>query len=199
MTRKPLLILGGVLASLAATVTPAAAHTGSVECDATGVVFHYNANFERDTYVTENVGDAQRLVLVRAHQSGSDTWLGVTGTVTAGASWRYGSIPTRTLECPAPPTPPPAAPPAPPAAPPVVTPPAAPPAPPAVVTPPAAPPAIPTPPVKKLPKPKCPRYTYRISYRHGVLVCGKNVIKIRVVHDHKPKRATPVPPGGVTG
>jgi hypothetical protein len=157
----------------------AQAHTGTVTCDSTGVVFHYNANFERRTIVTETVGapgqlGAQRLVVVERHRSSSDTWAGVAGTVTASATWHGGGIAERTLVCPPPPlpppvtSPPPAAPPAPPAAPPA--PPAAPPAPP--VAPPAAPPVALPPPAP------CPP-GYRLHVTHGTRMCLQSKPRIR--------------------
>lgn len=171
----------------------AEAHTGSVICDSRGVVFTYNANFERRTAVTETVGaagevGAQRLVFVDRHVGSTDIWAGVTGTIVASAKWDRGGITQVTLVCPKPP-PPPVAPPVAPPPPPVAPPPAAPPAPPAVVTPPAVPatpvttPATPAvapkkvkPPVKA---PKCPKGTTRNTYnaKTGVLVC------LRIVHD----------------
>jgi hypothetical protein len=199
-----LLILGAAAISVALAIPGAAqGHTGSVTCDATGVVFHFNANFERDTIVTETVGavgqvPAERVLTVHRHMAVSDTWVGVTGTVRAGATWHGGSIPTTTLVCPpaappppppvttpppppvAPPATPPATPPAAPPAAPPVAPPVAPPAPPAVTSPPP-PPATTTsvtPPKKPV---KCPRYTYKIRMVRGVLICGKNVIKYRTV------------------
>jgi hypothetical protein len=195
-----LLILGAAAVSVALAIPGAAqGHTGSVTCDATGVVFHFNANFERDTIVTETVGapgqvPAERVLTVHRHTAVSDTWVGVTGTVRAGATWHGGSIPTTTLVCPTPTSPPPpppvTTPPPPPVAPPA-TPPATPPAAPPVappVAPPTAPPVAPpsppatttsvTPPKKPV---KCPRYTYKIRMVRGVLICGKNVIKYRTV------------------
>ena len=123
----------------------ASANTGSVTCDSTGVVFSYNANFGRDKVSTETVNGVTQQFTVPAHTAVTHTWP-IFGTLTVGATWSGGSIPTVTLVCPAPvtPPPPPAAavaapppPPPPPVAPP--PPPAAPPPPPAVVTPPAAP------------------------------------------------------------
>src|SRR4029077_20842366 len=113
----------GAIAALGCLPGVAAAHTGSVKCDATGVVFSYNANFEQDTFVTENVGQAQRLVVVNQNTASTDTWAGITGTITVSASWPGGGTPEQTRVCPAPPPPvfttppPPAAPPAPPAPP----------------------------------------------------------------------------------
>lgn len=206
------------LAGVAALGTPgvASAHTGSVACTPAGVVFHYNANFERDTPVTEYVGTANRVITVREHEAMDSVWAGITGTTWAGAKWRGGSIRWTKLVCPAPATPP-VAPPAPPVTPPSVTPtPPATTSPPVAVTPPAAPvsppavtPATPavTPPapaaaVKPPAKPpKCPKGTTRNVYnaKTGVLIC------LRIVHDLKPgvggrtKRTPKHTSAGVTG
>lgn len=176
------------------------AHTGYVNCDSTGVVFHYNANFERDTYVLETVGEAIRVIKVEAHKASTDTWEGIKTTVTASAKWKHGGIRPVTLTCPAPPPPP---------APVVVVPPPAP------VVPPPAPvvpvtPVVPltpttttpakaaTQPVKKK-APKCPRYTYKIKFKNGVLICGKRVIKMVPYKPDKVKGVAKIRGGGVAG
>jgi uncharacterized repeat protein (TIGR01451 family) len=111
----------------------ASANTGSVKCDATGIVFTYNTDFGRDKDVTETVDGATKIVTVHARTLTTDTWP-IFGTHTVGATWSGDTIPTVTLTCPAPtlvtPPPPPVAPappvvpvtPAPPVVPPAVTP-----------------------------------------------------------------------------
>jgi uncharacterized repeat protein (TIGR01451 family) len=132
----------------------AAANTGSVTCDSTGVVFSYNANFGRDKVSTETVNGVTQQFTVPAHKAVTHTWPGLFGTLTVGATWSGGSIPTVTLMCPAPVTPPPP----PPVAPPPPPVPPAPPAPP--VTPPAPPvappvvPAVPETPAAPSPSPQ---------------------------------------------
>lgn len=199
MKRKTL----GLVVALCALAGPsvASAHTGSVTCDARGIVFTYNANFERDTLVLETVrqGDVTKtkVIGVKRKLPGSDTWPGYVGEAWAGAKWKGGGIRWTKLVCPKPPPPvsppvtPPVVPPTPPVAPPV--PPAAPPAP---VTPPAPPP-VPvtpvtptTPPVAVTPPktaPKCPKGTTRKSYdsETGVLVCFK------ILRDHAVKKKAP--------
>ena len=128
------------IVALAALAFPgiASANTGYVTCESTGVVFHYNTDFGRTKVVTETVNGVSKQFTVPARTAVSDTWP-VFGTSIVGATWSGGSIPTVTLDCPAPPTlappvipPVPVAPPVvPPVAPPVETP-AAPVAPPAV-------------------------------------------------------------------
>lgn len=171
MTRP--VVLGVLVAAVLVLPAAARANTGSVTCDARGVVFTYNDNFTVSKTATETVGDVSRTFQVPENMSAVDIWPGLTGSVTAGAEWNGGSIPTQTLTCPAPPAPPvaPPAPPAPPAAPPAVP-----------VAPPAAPPVVVVPPTKP---PKCPEGTVRQSYdsKAGVLVC------LRILHDH-PAKAT---------
>jgi hypothetical protein len=113
----------------------ASANTGSVTCNSTGVVFSYNANFGRDKVSTETVNGVTQQFTVPAHTAVTHTWP-IFGTLTVGATWSGGSIPTVTLVCPA--ATPPITPPVTPPATPPVTPPAAPP-----VTPPATPPVTP--------------------------------------------------------
>jgi hypothetical protein len=121
------------IVALVALAVPgvASANTGSVTCDSTGVVFSYNANFGRDKVSTETVNGVSQQFTVPAHTAITHTWP-IFGTLTVGATWSGGSIPTVTLVCPAPQAPPP---PPVPVAPPVVTPP--------VVTTPVAPPVAP--------------------------------------------------------
>ena len=88
----------------------ASANTGSVTCDSTGVVFSYNANFGRDKVSTETVNGVSQQFTVPAHTAVTHTWP-IFGTLTVGATWSGGSIPTVTLVCPAPVTPPPPPPP----------------------------------------------------------------------------------------
>lgn len=193
---KRIVLIASALAALITVALSgvASAHTGSVVCDSRGVVFTYDANFEADTVVTENVGAALRLVTVHQNTATSDTWAGVTGTVTVSASWSGGGIPSTVLTCPSPPPPV------------VVTPPAPPPAPPAPpVTPPvtAAPPVAVTPPAVTPPKkaPKCPPHTTRIVKGHkkppynaklGVLTCYKVIHVKRFIF-------VPTPSKGVKG
>jgi uncharacterized repeat protein (TIGR01451 family) len=182
------------IAALIALALPsvAAANTGSVTCDSTGVVFSYHSNFTTDEVSTETVNGETRQFTVPAHTAVTHTWPGISGTPTAGANWRGGSIPTAQLTCPAsPPTvtpPPPVAPPPPPVAPPAppVTPPAPPVAPPVVT-------AVPTAPATPAPSPqialrkralaKAVRAGSVVKYQlivtstggtaHGVVVCDK--------------------------
>ena len=78
----------------------ASANTGSVTCDSTGVVFSYNANFGRDKVSTETVNGVTQQFTVPAHTAVTHTWP-VFGTLTVGATWSGGSIPTVTLHVPA--------------------------------------------------------------------------------------------------
>ena len=130
----------------------ASANTGSVKCDSTGVVFSYNANFGRTKVSTETVNGVTQQFTVPAHTAVTHTWPGLFGTLTVGATWSGGSIPTVTLQCPKPVSPPPpppppvAPPPPPPPPPPPVAPPPPPPAPPvSPPSPPVSPPAPPAP------------------------------------------------------
>lgn len=179
----------GILVVLGALVVPgvAQAHTGFVTCDSTGVVFHYNANFERDTLALEYVrqGDVTRtkVVGVKRRTASTDTFPGEVGKVVAWARWKGGGIKPTWLDCPKPETPPTGPPPPPtnPPPPPPVTPPAPPTAPPAPPAPPVAPPVTPpvTPPAAP---PVCPPGTTKdeASSTATVAVC----IKIKLV----PKR-----------
>jgi uncharacterized repeat protein (TIGR01451 family) len=123
----------------------ASANTGSVTCNSTGVVFSYDAHFGRTKVVTETVNGVSKPFSVPKYTAITDTWP-VFGTLTVGATWSGGTIPTVTLVCPAPPPPPVAPPVAPPVVPPVVPP----------VTPPVTtPPAVPvTPTVVSAPAPR---------------------------------------------
>lgn len=91
--------------------TAASAHSGTVTCDSSGVVFHYNANFPITTTVTEKVvpglgGNSTKTFVVPAHTAVNDT-VAATGTVVASSTWvGGGTIPPTTLTCPQPPTPP---------------------------------------------------------------------------------------------
>jgi uncharacterized repeat protein (TIGR01451 family) len=168
------------------------ANTGSVTCDSTGVVFNYNADFGRTKVSTETVNGVTQQFTVPAHTAVTHTWPGLFGTLTVGATWSGGSIPTVTLHCPAPstppPPPPPVSPPPPVAPPPVVTPPPAPPvAPPAppAVTPstPSTPAPSPTITLKKralattVPAGSVVKYQLTVTAKggtaHGVVVCDK--------------------------
>jgi uncharacterized repeat protein (TIGR01451 family) len=123
----------------------AAANTGSVQCDSTGVVFSYDAHFGRAKVATETVNGVSEQFTVPKYTATTHTWP-VFGTLTVSSTWSGGSIPTVTLVCP-PPAPPVAPPVTPPVTPPAVTPPAAPP-----VSTPVTPPATPT--VVKAPAPR---------------------------------------------
>ena len=79
----------------------ASANTGSVTCDSTGVVFSYNADFGRTKVSTETVNGVTQQFTVPAHTAVTHTWP-IFGTLTVGATWSGGSIPTVTLTCPAP-------------------------------------------------------------------------------------------------
>jgi uncharacterized repeat protein (TIGR01451 family) len=156
------------LVAIAALAFPSvsSANTGSVTCDSTGVVFSYNANFNTTRVSTETVNGVSQQFTVQAHKASKHTWPGVTGTITAGATWSGGKIATVTLKCPAPPVappPPPVAPPPPPVAPPP-PPPVAPPA--APVAPPPAPVA---PPPAALVTPATPAPAPKISLRKRAL------------------------------
>lgn len=167
MTTRIISILTAAIIA-AVLATPAAAHTGSVTCDTRGVVFTYQANFERDTLVTETVGQAQRIVLIHARTASTSTWPGITGTITVGARWSIGSIPTVTLACPAAPPPPVV----------VTTPPPAPVAPPApAIETPAAPPAPATPPAVELRKPAACPPKYKLHVTHGTRLCLRTITK----------------------
>ena len=168
----------------------ASANTGSVTCDSTGVVFHYNPNFSGTAVVTETVNGDTRQFTPPKGVTSTDTWP-VFGTITAGATWNGGKIDTVTLQCAAPPRRPPR--PAPAAAPAAGrasaardTP--APPAPPPVVSTPVAPPAVVTvpPPVLSLHKKALAttveagaKVRYQLVVKatggtaHGVVVCDK--------------------------
>src|SRR6476646_3841008 len=96
-----------IIALIALTVPGvASANTGSVTCDSTGVVFSYNANFGRTKVSTETVNGVTQQFTVPAHTAITHTWP-IFGTLTVGATWSGGSIPTVTLVCSAPSTPPP--------------------------------------------------------------------------------------------
>jgi uncharacterized repeat protein (TIGR01451 family) len=138
------------IVALVALAVPgvASANTGSVTCDSTGVVFSYNANFGRDKVSTETVNGVTQQFTVPAHTAVTHTWP-IFGTLTVGATWSGGSIPTVTLVCPAP-----AAPPPPPVAPP--PPPVAPPPPPVAPPPPVTPPVVPSTPVTPATPPLSP-------------------------------------------
>lgn len=186
MKRKTL-GLAVALVSVLAVPAIASAHTGSVTCDSRGVVFSYNANFERTTQVTElvtvhpatGVSDTlTRSVVVERRTASTDVFpetAGI-GTVWAAAKWRNGGIRWTRLVCPPTPPAPPVTPPAPPTPP--VTPPVAPPAPPAPPVappaPPVAPPAVPvTPPAAPAPCPK----GYKLHVSAGTRMCLRTVVK----------------------
>jgi hypothetical protein len=185
-TRLAALVAAVAIGALALPAL-ASANTGYVTCESTGVVFHYNTDFGRTKVVTETVNGVTRQFTVPARTAVTDTWPQF-GTLTVGATWSGGSIPTVTLHCPAPAPPPVAPPPPPPVAPP--PPPVAPPAPPAppVVTTPVTPPAVVTapPPVLSLHKralaktvPAGSKVRYQLVVKatggtaHDVVVCDK--------------------------
>jgi uncharacterized repeat protein (TIGR01451 family) len=120
----------------------ASANTGTVTCNSSGVVFSYDAHFGRTKIVTETVNGVSKPFSVPKYTAITDTWP-VFGTLTVGATWSGGSIPTVTLVCPAaPPVSPPVSPP--------VAPPAVPPATPPATTPPAATPSVVTAPAPRI-------------------------------------------------
>lgn len=169
-------LIAGLVAVVALAVPGvASAHSGTVTCDTTGVVFHYNADFPITTQVTEKAGSVTKNFTVPARTAVTDTISGLTGTIVASSTWvGGGTIPPTTLTCPAPPPPPP----------PVptckagdvsegivngvlvcdhtitiVTPPAPPSPPPFVV---------------------CPKGTKNLGIQNGILTCLKTQIKIKV-------------------
>lgn len=95
-------LIAGVL--MLAIPGVASAHTGSVKCDNTGVVFMYSSNFAHTTTVTEVVNGVSKTFTVPAHTAVTDTVDNPGGTVYAGASWKDGNasgqIPTTKLVCP---------------------------------------------------------------------------------------------------
>lgn len=102
-------IIGCVVTLVAMLAIPAmaSAHSGSVVCNSSGVVFTYNANFATAKDATEVVNGTSYSFHVLPHVVNTHTIPGVTGTVVASSSWGGpGSIPEVTLTCPAPPTPP---------------------------------------------------------------------------------------------
>ena len=82
------------LIALAALPSGASANTGSVKCDSTGVVFSYNANFDRATVSTETVNGETQTFTVPAHQAATHTWPACPARSIVGAKWNGGSIPT---------------------------------------------------------------------------------------------------------
>lgn len=150
----------------------ASANTGSVTCDSTGVVFSYNANFGRDKVSTETVNGVSQQFTVPAHTAVTHTWP-IFGTLTVGATWSGGSIPTVTLVCPAPAAPPPPV--TPPVTPPVV-PPVVPP-----VTPPVTPPVSPSAPLTpSAPAPSPPHIVLKKRALAKVVAAG-SVVKYQLI------------------
>src|SRR5436305_1372900 len=166
------------IAALIALALPgvAAANTGSVTCDSSGVVFSYHSNFDTAKVSTETVNGVTQQFTVPAHAASTHTWPGISGTPTAGATWGGGSIPTVTLTCP---PAPPVAPPPPPVAPP--PPPVAPPPPPVVPpAPPVTPPVVPTAPIA----PSTPAPSPQIALKKRALanvVRAGSVVKYQLV------------------
>jgi hypothetical protein len=108
--RNRILITVGVALAAALTIPSlAAAHTGSVKCDGSNIVFSYNANFAHDTTVTEFVKDSTsgngtfKTFLVHAYTTATDTVPSPSSSVTASATWKdgtqSGSIAPVTLTC----------------------------------------------------------------------------------------------------
>src|SRR5664279_4253227 len=101
----------GAIAINALVPGMASANTGAVTCNSSGVVFSYDAHFGRPKVVIETVNGVSKPFTVPKYTAITDTWP-IFGTLTAGATWSGGSIPTTTLVCPAaPPVTPPVAPP----------------------------------------------------------------------------------------
>lgn len=99
------------IAAIAVFALPsvASAHTASVKCDSTGVVFTYNANFPHAFIADERVNGVHYSFVIAPHVVSTHTIPGVIGTVVVSSDWGGpGSITQTTLTCPAP-TPPPAA------------------------------------------------------------------------------------------
>jgi uncharacterized repeat protein (TIGR01451 family) len=155
-TRLAATLVAAVAITAAALPGVASANTGSVRCDATGIVFTYNTDFGRTKVVTETVDGTTKLVTVQARTLTTDTWP-LFGTHTVGAVWSGGSIPTVTLTCPAPAAPPPPVV--------VVTPP------PPAVTPP--PPAVTPTPVTSTPPPPVTSTTPPVSVSAPVISLRK--------------------------
>lgn len=88
----------------------ASAHTGTVKCDSTGVVFSYNNNFAHDTLVTESVKDSTQgngtvySVTVPANKAFTHTVPAPSNSVIASAVWTdgysKGSIGPTIISCP---------------------------------------------------------------------------------------------------
>lgn len=191
-------IIAGLIAVCAlALPSIASAHSGTVTCDTTNVVFTYHADFPLTTTVTEKAGAVTKTFSVPAHTAVTDTIpytpSGGNNTIVASSTWvGGGSIPPTTLICVGPPpTPNPTPPVQPPecaAACPTPTPPARPFCPvgesersyengilTCVVT------VIVNPPVPPTPVfPLCPKGTTSLGVKHGVMVCQK--VKIKVVY-----------------
>lgn len=177
-------LIAGIIAVVALAVpVTASAHSGTVTCNTTGVVFAYHSDFPVTTTVTEHVGSITKTVTVVAHTASTDTIPGITtppgGSIVASATWvGGGTIPPTTLVCPGPPPAPPVTPTPPPTCKAgdvsegivngvlvcdhtitIVTPPAPPPPPPFVV---------------------CPKGTKNLGIQSGILTCLKTQIKIKV-------------------
>lgn len=102
-------LIGSILSAvLLAVPTMASAHSGTVTCNSSGVVFHYNANFASTKTATERVNSAQYTFVVPAYTAIDHTVpLPTTTPVVASSNWGGpGSIPATTLNCPSPPPPP---------------------------------------------------------------------------------------------
>lgn len=86
------------------TATVAKAHTGSVTCDSTGIVFHYNNNFSHDTTVTQYINGVQHQVVVNAYKSLNAGYDAPASYVVVKATWTdgnaIGNIPLTELTCP---------------------------------------------------------------------------------------------------
>ena len=100
----------GLIAALACLVVPgvASAHTGTVSCNSTGVIFHYNADFPTALTVTQNVNGVTSQVLVPANTSVNFTQpLPGVASVTASATrpTNITVVPITHLTCPVPPKP----------------------------------------------------------------------------------------------
>lgn len=100
-------IIGSILAAMFIVPGVASAHSGSVTCGASGVVFHYNGDFPITTTVTEHITsvtpNVNKTFVVTAHTAATDT-IPFTGLAIASSTWvGGGTIPPTTLNCPTPP------------------------------------------------------------------------------------------------
>lgn len=198
----------GIIAVLAALALPvsASAHSGTVTCNTTDVVFSYHADFPVTTVVHEKAGAVTKDFTVLAHTAATDSIpyvrAGGNDVIVASSTWvGGGTIPPTTLIClgvtPVPP----------------VTPVPVPPVP----NPPVCPAGtnsagisngvlvcVTPPPVVPPPFAICPKGDKSLGVKNGVLVCVQTKIKIvhKVTKIVKWVQWCPLPPKktpGVTG